>query len=398
MINSEALGTIVCTEDGPNTEKIAFVIGKQEEQPEKQLIPVHVGQYVSVDTEEGLVIAHVEQIMKTNRYFSRVDAVHEFTRSGKPFEAIFPIDRWEYVLAEARPMGVFDSTQVKRVTYPPSPGAQVMTPDEKILGNFLGFSAAGVNLGTLLFHDISATFDLTKMYQKHVALLAMSGAGKSYAASVMIEELLTRRPGEGRPAILVLDVHGEYLGLAEAQDPTGKSLEESITVIRSPLVELATPYMSAKNFASFSPEMGAIQVRELTRVIRTMREAREGKPYDLGDLITALEQDPSINVRTREALLGWLDNLQSLRIFGKTATPDWSKLMKPGHAVILDMSETISLQKKQIIVASILLALVSFPTFIIQERSCVEMYGQTYQSYLDKTPRLLGIPKQKMVI
>jgi len=59
-------------------------------------------------------------------------------------------------------------------------------------------------------------------------------------------------------------------------------------------------------------------------------------------------------VRTRDALLGWLDNLQSLRLFGKTPTPDWSKLMKPGQAVILDLSETVSLQKKQIIVDAIL--------------------------------------------
>ncbi len=353
-MNSESLGTVVCTEDSPSTEKISFVIGKRDEQNTKNEIPVHVGQYVSVETEEGLVIAHVEHVFKTNRYFSQVDAVHEFTRSGRPFGAIFPIDRWEYVLAEANPLGIFDNGQIHRITYPPSPGAIVSSPDPKILSRFLGFAEEGIELGHLLFHNIPATFDLTKMYQKHVALLAMSGAGKSYAASVMLEELLSRRVAQGRPALLVIDVHGEYTGFADTQEIKGKNIEKRLVVIRSPLVEIATPRMSAKSFAIYSPDMGTIQVRELTRIIRTLRSVRKGRPYDLGDLIEALEKDPSINTRTREALLGWLDNLQSLNLFGKTSTPEWKKLMKSGHGVILDMSETVSLQKKQIIVDAVL--------------------------------------------
>jgi DNA helicase HerA-like ATPase len=353
-MKTETIGTVVCTENGPSTENIAFVIGKRNDTSPDNQIPIHVGQYVSMETEEGTVFAQIEQIYKTNRYFAQIDAVHEFTRSGKAFDAIFPIDRWEYVLAETNPLGIFDNGGVRRITYPPSPGTQVKTPDTKTLSEFLGFIKGGVHLGDLLFHNIPATFDLTRMYQKHVALLAMSGAGKSYAASVMLEELLTRKQSQGRPALMVIDVHGEYTGLAEARGPDGKGFEDQITVIQSPLVEIATPRMSAKAFATYAPDMGTIQVRELTRVIRTLRSTRKGQPYDISDIITALEQDPSINVRTRDALLGWLDNLQSLRLFGKTSTPEWVKLMKPGQAVILDLSETLSLQKKQIIVDAIL--------------------------------------------
>jgi protein-S-isoprenylcysteine O-methyltransferase Ste14 len=46
-----------------------------------------------------------------------------------------------------------------------------------------------------------------------------------------------------------------------------------------------------------------------------------------------------------------------------------------------------------IIVASLLLALLSYPTFLIQEHSCVEVYGDAYRQYIDKTPRWIGIPK-----
>jgi DNA helicase HerA-like ATPase len=170
----------------------------------------------------------------------------------------------------------------------------------------------------------------------------------------MIEELLLRKPKEGRPAILILDVHGEYSGLEESHSSSKTSFNDKITVIRSPLIELATPKLNSVDFARYSPEMSGIQVRELTRIIRTLRKARKGKAYGLEDLMAAVENDPSGNVRTREALLGWLDNLHRLQLFGKTSTPDWSKVMLPGKAVILDMSDTISLRKKQIIVAEVI--------------------------------------------
>ncbi len=353
MIISDVLGTIVCHQDGtPNTEKFFFVVSGLDLQ--KEQTPVHVGQYVSIQTDEGLIIAHVEQVQKTNRYFAQVDAVTDFTRTGKPFSGIFPVDRWEYLLAEAKPLGLFKEGEVQRLTYPPSPGAQVRTPDPKILAEFLGFAAQGIHLGSLLFHNIPATFNLTRMFQKHVALLAMSGAGKSYTAAVMIEELLLRKSRDGRPAVIILDVHGEYSGLEESHSSSKVSFQDKITVIRSPLVELATPKLNSVDFARYSPEMSGIQIRELTRIIRTLRKARKGKTYNLDDIMSAVENDPSGNVRTREALLGWLENLRRLQLFGKTSTPNWPKIMVPGKAIILDMSDTISLQKKQIIAAEVL--------------------------------------------
>ena len=46
-----------------------------------------------------------------------------------------------------------------------------------------------------------------------------------------------------------------------------------------------------------------------------------------------------------------------------------------------------------ILVTSLLLAVVSYPTFLAQERSCLEMYGHAYRKYMNRTPRWIGIPK-----
>ena len=46
-----------------------------------------------------------------------------------------------------------------------------------------------------------------------------------------------------------------------------------------------------------------------------------------------------------------------------------------------------------IIVASLLLAIISYPTFLAQERSCLETYGNAYREYLKRTPRWIGMSK-----
>ena len=48
-----------------------------------------------------------------------------------------------------------------------------------------------------------------------------------------------------------------------------------------------------------------------------------------------------------------------------------------------------------IIVACLLLAIISHPTFLVQERSCLEMYGDAYSEYMNRTPRWIGIPKSE---
>jgi protein-S-isoprenylcysteine O-methyltransferase Ste14 len=42
-----------------------------------------------------------------------------------------------------------------------------------------------------------------------------------------------------------------------------------------------------------------------------------------------------------------------------------------------------------IVAASLLLAIVSYPSFLAQERACLEIYGDAYQKYMKSTPRYL---------
>ncbi|MBO3757891.1 MAG: DUF87 domain-containing protein, partial [Candidatus Brockarchaeota archaeon] len=105
-------------------------------------------------------------------------------------------------MASAISLGIFEGSKQLRVSFPPSPGEKVYKADEKLLSEFLGLDENGLNVGKMEAHNLEVKLNLTKLFQKHLAILAISGSGKSYLASVFIEEILDRKD-KAKPAIIV---------------------------------------------------------------------------------------------------------------------------------------------------------------------------------------------------
>jgi hypothetical protein len=98
---NKTIGTVISNIDGPSTFKFDFVIKEDSGK-----IPVHKGQFIQMETEDGKLIGRVDEILKTNRYFMHAESVREFEKTGKPLNEMFPVDRWEYLVAKAAPLGV----------------------------------------------------------------------------------------------------------------------------------------------------------------------------------------------------------------------------------------------------------------------------------------------------
>lgn len=347
------IGTVICTHDGPSASEFSFVVTARD-----RPVPVRRGQFVELQTEEGRAVAWVESVMKTNRYFMRPDSVGEYERGGKALTSIFPADRWEYIVARARVSGIQTGDGLEQVSFPASPGQRVYEANSGTLTKFLGFDGdGGVELGRLRYHDLPVKLNLTKLLRKHVAILAMSGAGKSYAATILVEELLKRAKKEGRVASVIVDAHGEYSSLASSSPGTPSSSKDSgysgrASVVKGEDVQIGVPNLSAYRFREFAPDMSGSQVRELARVIRGLRaELRSGGgPYDLDDIIKCIKENGDTHGGMRQALLDRLYDLRFLGLFGKNDYPGWEGLVRPGRAVILDLSDILNLRKKQVIV------------------------------------------------
>jgi len=340
------LGTVICTDTTPNVTEFAFVVEDTSND-----IVVRRGEFVSVTMDSGTVIARVQDLTRTNRYYQHAEAVREYQSRGESLRSILPTDRWQYTVAQSRVLGCWTDNKAVRPSFSVSPGASVRRPDEEILAPFLNLDTKnGLKLGRLSHHELDFSPSIDRLLSKHLAVLAMSGAGKSYFVSVLLEELLARTKEQGRLAVVVLDVHGEYSYLKDitAESIGLKGSRIDIEHVRSSHFQIPVPSLSAEALSSFVSAMSGIQVRDLRRVISETRK-KEGGKYTLSDLAELVKADDSINRNTRDAIVGWLMNLDETGLFGVEAAPDVSSMVSPGKLTLVDLSDFISLKKKQIV-------------------------------------------------
>jgi DNA helicase HerA-like ATPase len=104
-------------------------------------------------------------------------------------------------------IGYRQGGKLQRIRKPFSINAEIDLAEDKFIEEVLGLNKVdGAFLGTLEHHEnLNITLDLRKVLQKHVSILAKSGAGKSYTVGVLLEEIVER----GIP-VLILDPHSEY--------------------------------------------------------------------------------------------------------------------------------------------------------------------------------------------
>lgn len=104
-----------------------------------------------------------------------------------------------------------DQTNLRPLNYPVSPGAEVLLPPPEAIKTILtgDEDAPRIRLGTLIGRpNVEVRIKTNAIVARHMAILAMTGGGKTVAARRIIRELLRI----GYP-LLILDPHGDYLGL-----------------------------------------------------------------------------------------------------------------------------------------------------------------------------------------
>ena len=343
---NSGIGTVISRNENPNPSKVDFIVNSGI---------LHRGMYVEIDYIEGTMIALVENVFKTNRYFERAESVKEFESNGKNLYDHFPVTEWEYLVAEGRPLGVFKESLMKRPSFPPSPGTKVRIASNESLKRFLNFDESnGLNLGKIEFHDLAVKLNLTKLFQKHLAILAMSGSGKSFCTSALIEELLERKKEQGRIAAVLFDVHGEYTSFAEpVTDDKHSDYSSKTKVIKSREVKFGASKLSLGDFSAFIPDLSGAQKRNLGKVLGKLKqEMKEGQgPYNLTSIKNELKADAEIKGNTLSTLIANLNSLEETSLFSNVDYPNIEEFVFPGQLTVIDLSSEIELKRKNMIVA-----------------------------------------------
>ncbi len=165
---------------------------------------VQLGDYVELEYEGYRVLAFVKSLRRVSRTvtadmdFKDVVDVVRFAGGGSFLRGSISI------------LGDVERNMfIPRV--PPEPGTPLFRAERKTLEAVFGKGGSGkVHIGSLLTRgDVDVYLDIDSMVSRHLAVLAVTGGGKSNAVSVIIEGMLSESG-----TVLVFDMHGEYGGLS----------------------------------------------------------------------------------------------------------------------------------------------------------------------------------------
>jgi len=82
-----------------------------------------------------------------------------------------------------------------------------------------------------------------------------------------------------------------------------------------------------------------------------LKKDKNKKPqYTLNDIIEEIENEADGNKSTKQALIGWLSDLERLTLFGAQENPILNKVVDKQQITIFNFQNEISIRKKQIIV------------------------------------------------
>ena len=336
----------------PDVSKYPFVINKRTDG-----FFVKKGLFVSTKSVEGYLIGIVEKIVLLNEYFSDALTIKAYNNENNPniIKGLFPSDDFEYAVAIVRNLGIIDFKEssdteiktIKRMMYHASPGREVYLVEDKILESFIGLDHKhGLNLGKVKVSNLDANLNMDRLLNKHFAILSISGGGKSYLTSVIIEELLMREKSSGTPAIILIDVHGEYQYLN-----TASKLKDKVKVIDTTYFQISVPKLNAYAYRRYQEQLSSVQIRELSKYIKKLKKKDNIKnTFTLNNIIELIEKEPEGGKSTNQALIGWLSELERLNLFGPQENPVIKKVVDQGEIAIFNLQNEISIRKKQIIV------------------------------------------------
>ncbi len=231
---------------------------------------------------------------------------------------------------------------LKTLKTPFTPGSDVLKADEKFIKQVLNLTKTenSAYIGKLSYYNVDVFLDLNRLLNKHISVLAKSGSGKSFCASVIIEELI-----EKNIPVLIIDPHGEYNSL-KYPSPNKEKLEKFGL----------KPKGFLKNIQEYSPDITVnteckplklsavnISTSELMHLLPAkLNNQQKGVLYvalknmdniDFDSLIYFLESQES---NVKYTLISIIEYLKKLNLFSEEFT-SLDELIVPGKCTIINL-------------------------------------------------------------
>lgn len=179
----------ICTGE-TNTTKVSYM--------SKTLLSV--GEFVYLEYNSQKIIGMIDSVFRGSKALNSDDML-----SPESIKRILDIegDVDNYLRGNIILLGDEDNLEIPKTPAPP--GTEVIKADTELLKKIFEKEDA-IRLGSLVSDkDVPVKIDVNKMVSRHLAILAMTGSGKSNTTSIIIDRLL-----EVNGTMIVFDMHGEY--------------------------------------------------------------------------------------------------------------------------------------------------------------------------------------------
>ncbi|HLI69653.1 MAG TPA: ATP-binding protein [Ktedonobacteraceae bacterium] len=276
-------------------------------------------------------------------------------------------------------MGYFDPDTGSFINpwIPPQSGKQIYLADDQMLTTILSRKRRGqpgsATIGSLLTRApdaVPVVLSVKDVVSTHLAIIASTGAGKSYLASVLIEELM--QPNN-KACVLIVDPHGEYSTLdqianfpqfTEAGDGHGAGYQAQVRVYKPEQVKVRVSSLNMGDMRHLLSEMTEKQQYLLSRALRKVQEEHHGTPWTTADLKKAIkavakskndEDSEGADDSSTVHALTWRieDRFENSFTFDDFQHLDLPEIFRPGQCTVLQLNE-VDERDQQVVVATLL--------------------------------------------
>ena len=286
-----------------------------------------VGEYVTIEYDGKKVLGMIENLIRGN------DALNVDINDFKAIQKISRIGVDDnYIRGKVKILGdVNDNLKLPRT--PVLPGTEISLADKDTLNEIFKVKNP-IKLGSLVNQsDVEVNVEANPILSRHLAILAMTGAGKSNTVSVLIDQML----GYDVP-VFVFDMHGEYVG---ADFPNGE-----VNVIRPKINPIYMSFHEIKKLVNI-PSNGYIQERHFRRAFKEAREmVSDGTAHTnnfLQMIYDILERD-SLEEGSDKQIVDVMNKIDdSMDRYSNIFDNNIGNILtsiKFGHANVLDLSQS----------------------------------------------------------
>lgn len=334
----------------------------------------NVGEYVIMNYDGKLILGMIEDLVRGNVALN--SEIYDVEDIGKIVD--YGLNEF-YVKGKIRILGDINN-HLKRPRTPAPPGTPIELADGEVLNKVFNVENP-LKIGSLINQeDVEVSVNANSFLNRHLAILAMTGAGKSNTVCVLIDGLLNYNV-----PIFIFDMHGEYVnaeftnGDVNVIQPTINPKYMSFSEIKNLANIPNNAYKQERHFrkafskANKAVEEGEANSRDFLVIIKNILEmwyADEERPADEKNNILAVinKMDDLIEKYSNLFNVNMGNILSNIQI-GKANVLDLSQTDEYAAEVLVSHILRNSLQRRKNAFHGNSTATLDFPVFYILEEA-----------------------------